>query len=169
MKIRLVLALSVLLACAAPPPALATEASTASIEQLFVVTKAEAMVDSMFASIEQAMRKGMQQATQGRTLSEEQQRVLEAAPRQFMEVMRQEMSWATMKEIYIPIYRESFSEEEIQGLIAFYETPAGRAYVDKMPLVMQRSMAVAQQRMQPLLPKMKEAMEKALQDAKVAR
>ncbi len=169
MKFHPALQLALQLALTLPAACLATEASPASIEKLLDVTRAETLVDSMYANLEQAMRGGMQQALQGQTLSDEQRRVIELAPKRFAEVMRQEFSWATVKDIYVQIYRESFTEEEVQGLIAFYVSPAGQAYVNKMPQVMQRSMFVMQQRMQPLMAKMKEAMQKAVEDAKAAR
>jgi len=170
MKIRrLVLGLSLALFFAAAAPCRAAEATLASIEQLLVVTKSESALESMYTYLEQLMGSNMQQATQGKPLSDEQRRLLEAQAHQFGIVMRQEMSWANLKDLYVQIYRETFSEEEIQGLVAFYVSPVGQAFVDKMPQVMQRTMAIMQQRMQPLMPKMKDAMEKALQEAKVPR
>ncbi len=71
--------------------------------------------------------------------------------------------------MFTEIYQESFSQEEIDGLIAFYASPAGRAYIDKMPLVMQKTMTVMQSRMPAMIERMRAAREKALADAKLAK
>lgn len=43
-----------------------------------------------------------------------------------------------MEPIQIPIYRETFEQAEIDGLIAFYGSPVGQAFVNKMPTVSQK-------------------------------
>ncbi len=45
------------------------------------------------------------------------------------------MSWDSLKDDFIAIYMEEFSEEEIRELIAFYKTPVGRKAIKKMPLL----------------------------------
>src|SRR5205823_10830451 len=105
----------------------------------------------------------------GKSLSDEQRRYLEAAPRQFVTIMREELSWESLKPMYIEIYRDSFTQEEIDGLIAFYQSPVGMAFVNKMPIVMQKSMTSMRTRMQPMMEKMQAATRQALEDAKVAK
>jgi len=150
-------------ACNAAPP------TTDSIDALLVATKSESLIESMYANMEQMMRQGMAQAVSGKSVSAEQQRVLDAAPKQFAAVMREELSWSKLKPMFTEIYQESFSQEEIDGLIAFYASPAGRAYIDKMPLVMQKTMTVMQSRMPAMIERMRAAREKALADAKLAK
>ncbi len=72
-------------ACNAAPP------TTDSIDALLVATKSESLIESMYANMEQMMRQGMAQAVSGKSVSAEQQRVLDAAPKQFAAVMREEL------------------------------------------------------------------------------
>src|SRR6266571_1739444 len=150
-------------ACNAAPP------TADSIDALLVATKSESLIESMYANMEQMMRQGMAQAVSGKNVSAEQQRVLDAAPKQFAAVMREELSCFMLKPMFTEIYQESFSQEEIDGLIAFYASPAGRAYIDKMPLVMQKTMTVMQSRMPAMIERIRAAREKALADAKLAK
>ena len=150
------------LSCAA----LAAPPTDASVESLLVLTKSEALLETMYGDLERLMRQGMQQAIGERPMSAEQQRVLDAAPREFAKVMREEMGWAKMKPMFMDIYRDSFDQEEIDGLIAFYRSRVGQSFVNKMPVVMQKSMAATQVRMGPLLEKMKAAMDRAIAEAK---
>ena len=48
-------------------------------------------------------------------------------------VIREELSWARLKPDFAAIYAETFSQHEIDGLIAFYQGPIGSALVAKMP------------------------------------
>jgi len=143
--------------------------SAGSVERLLTVTRTEKMVDQIFAQMEAGMRQGMQQSLQGRTLSDEQRKVIDYAPTRFMNVMRDELTWSTIKADVVTVYRETFTQPEIDALIAFYSSPAGVAFIEKMPVAMQKSSALMQQRMAPLIPKMQAAMEQAMADARLAR
>jgi hypothetical protein len=76
--------------------------------------------------------------------------------------MAQEMAWDNMKDDYITLYAETFTEEELKGLVAFYKTPVGQAFVKKQPEVMKRSMELTQKRMVQWMPKMQELMKGAM-------
>lgn len=153
------LLLSASVACSAQP------ASAESVNTLLTVTKTESLISAMHGQMEQMMRQAMAQAVSGKKLTPEQSRLLEAAPKQFAAVMKEELSWANMKTMYVNIYRETFTQEEVDGLIAFYRSPAGAAFVDKMPLVMQKSTSAMQARLPQLLEKMRASMDKTLSEA----
>ena len=156
------LALSGAVAQADPP-------TTESIERLLTLTRVESMLDGMYANVDQLMRQSMRQRVGTRSLDTEQQRVLDELPGKFVAVMRQEFNWSTLKPQYLRIYQETFEQEEIDGLIAFYSSPAGQAFVSKMPTVMQKSMILAQDQLRTLTPRMTEVVEQAMRDAKIPR
>jgi hypothetical protein len=148
--------------CFAAPP------SDESIRSLFKVMKAESLMDSVYANLEPAMRQAMVQASAGKTLSEEQKRVMERAPQRLSEVLRSELSWAKMEPMQIAIYRDSFEQAEVDGLIAFYKSPLGQSFVNKMPMVTQKAMTAMQATMQQVMPRIKAAMDEVLAEAKLA-
>jgi uncharacterized protein len=145
----------------------AAPASQESVENLLTVTKTESMMDSMYSGMEQMMRQGMRQSTAGKPVSPEQQRYFDALPAKFVAVMRDEMNWQKMKPMYVQIYRESFEQDEVDGLLAFYASPAGQALINKMPVVMQKSVAVSQSLIESFVPKMTKAIQDAMAEAKV--
>ena len=53
----------------------------------------------------------------------------------------------------------ALTQEEVDGLIAFYESPAGQAYIAKMPAVAQKSMAPMQNPMIPMIRKLQASAE----------
>ena len=66
-------------------------------------------------------------------------------------IMRQEFSWDKLEPMYVRIYQKTFTQAEMDNLLAFYKTPGGQALINKMPLVMQNTMAEVQQMMTPLM------------------
>jgi uncharacterized protein len=147
----------------------AAPASEASITELLRLTKADTLVDGMLAHMEQNIRNGMQQAAAGKPLSVEQHRMMELAPAKLTALVREELSWDKLKPIYIQVYVETFEQAEVDGLIAFYRSPVGQAFVSKMPLVQQKSMAITQQRMQSFGPRMEAAMAELMEQIKSAQ
>ncbi|MBI5277333.1 MAG: DUF2059 domain-containing protein [Burkholderiales bacterium] len=143
---------------AAPPTA-------ESVERLLVLSKSESVMDSMYAAAEAAMRQAMQQAVGNKRLTAEQERAIQTVPARYMSVLRAELNWATLKPDMIQMYQDVFTQEEIDGMIAFIGTPAGQAMMGKMPALMQRSMVLGQTRMRALMPRMLRVIEEALNDA----
>ncbi len=54
-----------------------------------------------------------------------------------------------LEPMYVRVYQKSFTQGEVDGMIAFYKTPAGQAVINKMPVVMQNTMNEVQQMMAP--------------------
>ena len=155
----LALSLVALTSSAAPP-------TDDSIRTLFAVMKVESMVNGMYAAIEPAMRQGMAQATDGKEPTAKQKAILDRHARRMGELIRTELSWAKMEPMQIRIYRESFDQAEIDGLIQFYRSPVGQSFVSKMPVVTQKAMAEMQVYMQQVMPKMQAAMQEMTAEVK---
>lgn len=157
--------LCLLFAVASPafgaPPAPASEAS---VRELLEATKARQLLDQVYGQVDAMYTDAMRQAFGG-TLTAEQQARVDRLSVRTMALMRQELSWDVLAPMYMDIYRASFSEDEVQGMLVFYRTPAGRAVVDKMPLVMQHSMRAMQERMGALMPAMQQILAEELRDA----
>ena len=155
-----------LLICSA---ARAAVPSNESLEKLLVVTGSEKMVAAVQGQMEQAMKAGMAQAFKNQKLDAEAQQTAEALGKRITADLQEELSWDKLKPIYLQVYSEAFTQEEIDGLIAFYDSPAGKAYVAKMPVVMQKTMVLMQQRIGPMMQKMQVSIQAAAQEAQAAK
>lgn len=60
---------------------------------------------------------------------------------------------------FIQLYMSVYTEAEINELIAFYESPIGQKTLEKMPLLMQESMAINQKYTMKIMPKIIEIAE----------
>ena len=110
-------------------------------------------IEQVYGQMESMYAGSMQQAL-GEDVTPETQARMQRFSARMTALMKQEMGWDVMAPMYVDIYSKSFSEDEIQGMLAFYRTPAGQAVIEKMPLVMQNTMQAVQQRMGAMMPAM---------------
>lgn len=148
----------VLLFLASAQAAIADEtyASEASVRQLIEVTQARKLLDGTMAQMDSMLQTSVKQSLQGKTFNAEQQAILDDMQKQMVAVFQDEMRWEVLEPKFIDIYRKSFSEQEVAGMLDFYSSPAGRAVITKMPLVMQHTMQMMQQSMSAMMPRVQE-------------
>lgn len=70
------------------------------------------------------------------------------------EFNREFMRWEELRPEYIRMYRNAFTEAELRGLIAFYNTPIGQKSLDVTPELMRQGAEIHHKRMQPFLPEL---------------
>lgn len=71
-------------------------------------------------------------------------------------VLDEALGWESMKSEYARLYAEAFTEEEIDGMLAFYRSPAGRAMVAKTPQLMQATSEISQRRLAAIAPQVQD-------------
>ena len=130
---------------------------TAKIERLLVITKASAMMDQMFDQM-----KGMMAQQTPAEMTPEQRASYQKGQAKVMDLVKDTISWDKMRPQYIKLYSETFTEPEIDGMLTFYESPSGKAVLDKMPVLMQKSMTLASAQMQDVVPKIQEIIRDSL-------
>lgn len=81
-----------------------------------------------------------------------------------IDMVGQELSWDKLKDDYITLYADTFTDQELKDMIAFYKTPAGQAFINKQPELIKRSMEVSQKVLAQVIPKI-QAMAKELQES----
>lgn len=124
---------------AAPP-------STVQIERLLQVMDAQKVIDQMIPAMMQQSNLLVEQRLADTQASEaDKQRA-----QRFMAAqeagLRNMLSWDNLKPIYMRVYGDTMTAEEVLAMTRFYESPEGRSVMQKMPQVLQRTM----QEMQPL-------------------
>lgn len=67
--------------------------------------------------------------------------------------------------MYLRIYRKSLSQSEVDGMVAFYETPAGKAVINKLPVIMQNTMAEVGQMMGPMMQRAEQMQKELMAEA----
>jgi hypothetical protein len=75
-----------------------------------------------------------------------------------------EMRWQEIKNDYVGLYTDAFTEQELRQLILFYGTPLGQKVVEKMPVLMEQSMQVGQKKMMKIMPEILSLSEEMIQE-----
>ena len=157
---KLLTATAMSIALFQPITAMAATATEASVKELLQVTESEQMLDQVSAQMDSIMSQSIQQVQkqQGEPLTDAQVEVVHKYSKKMADVMAKGMTWSDLEPAMVKIYQDNFTQEDINGLIAFYKTPLGQKTIEKMPVVMQQSMAVGQNAMLKIMPELTEEM-----------
>ena len=135
-----------------PPPVRADEASkSAKAAELLQLTQGDQMMKTM-----EPMMKGMLAQAEQDIPAEQRAKVGEMQEK-VMALIAESLNKA--KPALAKVYTDTYTEEEIDGILTFYKSTVGKAFLQKMPEVMQRSMPVMMQMMRDLQPEMKAMIE----------
>jgi hypothetical protein len=159
---RFVIALSIV--CLALP-AWAAPPSDASIEKLLGLMKTQSTLDSILDLVQSQIAQSLQETFGGKPLTPQQQQVINQLPAKVMSSVKQDLSWDNVKPIYIAAFRDTFDQAEIDGISAFFASPAGQAYATKQSMLAQRTNAALEQKMQPMLVRAQAAVLAAIKEA----
>ena len=145
--------------------AMADESShRAAAEELLLLMNIDKMVAPVFEQMELMMEQQFDQSD----APEEARPILKKYTARMMEILEEALSWGKMKDDYIDIYVRTYTENEIRAIADFYKSPAGQAFIEKMPQLMQESMTLSQKIMQGYMHKIEQLsaeMAKEIEDA----
>jgi len=166
LKTKLILLLTILVLCGSAYGA-DIRPSEQSIKEIMRVTDCRKMLDSMMEQYDTVMKNSMQQALEGEDVTPEQQKQLDDMLNEINSTFKQEMAWEKLEPIFVKVYQESFTQEEIDGMLDFYHSSAGQAVIHKMPLVLQNTMAEMQKLMRPVFQKLAQKEKIAIEKMKM--
>ena len=106
------------------------------------------------AQMDNLMQQTIAQATQGQKIPPKVQKDIDQRRGEIIAMMKELLDWTKLEPLYVRVYQKTFSQQEVDGMIAFYKTPAGQAVIAKMPTVMQNTIEEMQQMMGPVMQKM---------------
>jgi hypothetical protein len=143
---------------ASPAQANPNPPSEQSVNEMITLMQLEGLLSRALQQMNEGMNKGMEasmaKATSGRELTPAQKASVEDFRKKYSATMSEELSLAKIKNIYVQAFRDSFSQEEVNGVIAFYKSPAGKAIIERNPVVMQKAAALTEARIGPLTQKL---------------
>lgn len=151
-----------LLANAAPP-------TTKSIETVFELTHAEKLVEGMKPQIQALTKAEIDKVLAGHSINAEEQRAVDIYISKSDEIISEYLKFDRLKPVYIKLYSETFTQEEVDGLVAFYKTPAGKALIIKMPKLMQSLMAAMPELLSPMMAQIQQASNQLMIATEAAR
>jgi hypothetical protein len=108
----------------------------------------------------------MQAQLRGRTMTPERQAILDREQAQITGVADQFFDWDAMRPMYVRLYRETFTEDEVKAMLKFYKTPAGQAMIKKMPQLIHDVMDDVTRVMKPMIAQMARIQQEAQEQLK---
>ena len=149
------LVMTLVLAVGASQAAYAQDAkpAEASIRQLFEVMHSSNLLDAYLTQIDGTVRASMQQALAGQQLNAKQKKILEDMGREIGSLVKAELNWSAIEPVMIEVYRNTFSQHEVDGMLTFYRSEVGQAVIAKLPTAMQKSMTSIQGHVKTLTPR----------------
>jgi hypothetical protein len=109
-------------------PTLAEPAKSESVQKLMDISGAGEMGKMMMGQMMPALKQSIPDATD-----------------EFWQEVIAEMNFDQLLSSIIPVYQQHLSEEDIQAILQFYTTPAGKKLISSQPVIMQQSMQIGQQ------------------------
>jgi uncharacterized protein len=141
-------------------------ASDASIREMLELTNARQMIETMKGQMAAMTNNISREALKGQDVTPERQAILDRMHEKVSAATADLLSWDSLLPVYMRTFRASFTQSEIDGVIKFYKSPAGRAFVNKMPVVMQNVMQEMQGFIKPLQEKMAVIQKETAQELK---
>lgn len=129
-------------------------------EELLLQIGVNRFVDQTMLELAQAQQNALM--TMG--AHDEAETLTEEFSEKLWRLVRSEMSWEKMKGLYIDLYAETFSEGELKELIRFYRSPVGTKYIEKSPMLIQRSIEIGQETARKLMPDLKAIIDDAMRE-----
>lgn len=148
--------------------ALASPAKDTSVRELMAVMHERDLSRVLNKRIDAMMDNAMRSSLEGRSPNPDEQKAIDRMRRSMHALMNQFIGWKYLEPVFLRLYKETYSEEEIQGMLAFYRSPAGQAVIEKRPLILQKGTEFMQAQMRASAPKMRQILAKFHDDVKAA-
>ena len=127
------------------------------IEKLLISMNIDKQVDTIFTQI-----KAMTASQLPADATEEQKKKFTEMQGKILDLVQSRMSWEKMRPQYVKLYSDTFTDQEIDGISAFYESPSGKAFLAKTPELMSKAMAMSQSILREIMPQIQQMAKDAL-------
>ena len=153
---------------AAAGPAIANDAppSDESLREMFTLARVEETMNGAKPQLEAIITSSLQEVSQGKQITPERQAVMDRMREKLVAAYNESFSFEPLHLILIRVYQETYTQDEVDGLIAFYKTPAGQALINKSPLMAQNLISEMQAAMRPLVQRIGQIKREADQEIK---
>jgi len=158
-RMGMVLGMAIILFVGAPRHA-GADNRRALAEELMKVERIQKSTEDTLAMVKQMMANQFKNIS--KMTGKEVPPSVVATQEKIMDLVTSEMSWDKMKEEFLSLYADTYTEKELKGQIEFYKTPIGQAVINKQPELMKKVMEMNQKKMMLLMPKIQAMVKEAL-------
>lgn len=129
-------------------------AKRAKVQEMLDLLHLDRLMDQMMDMVQKQASSMTDAQMNGKGVPPEQKERFDAFQKQLFTFIQTQLSWKAMESDYVDMYSQTFTEEEIDAMIAFYKSPAGQSMIAKTPELTQKSSVLVQKKMVTLIPQM---------------
>jgi len=134
------------------------------VHEMLALMRMEETTNRLEQAQETHLRATAEQELAGATLDPDQRKSFEELQRKLVHLLRETTTWKALEPDLVKLYSDAYTEKEIDGILVFYRSPAGRAMLAKAGDLTARSIAISQRRMAGIAPKIQEAIDQFVRD-----
>jgi uncharacterized protein len=161
-------ALLLALALCLPASLHADDASKqAKVRELFALLHVERISDQIKSNV-MNQTAAIPQQLFGPSMSPENKAKFEAFQQKVLQTVDAQVGWKVLEPEYVQLYAQTYTEDELNGIVAFYKTSAGAAMIAKSPQLSAKSIGLVQSKMAAVQPQLKQMVEDFVRESKPA-
>jgi uncharacterized protein len=139
----------------APVGARADEASKqAKVKELFTLMHVDHSLDRMRSAMQQQVQLTAKNVSGAEQMTPEKKKIQQEFIDNSMKVVDENFGWPELEPAYLKLYSDTYTEAELDGILAFYKSPVGQALLNKTPELSAGSMQIVHSRMGDFQPRM---------------
>ncbi len=151
-RILLALFLFAPFAAHAQPPS----SKQAKAEELLQLTHMDHMMTQMLGQMTERMKASTDQQAASMHMTPEQKTAYGEYQQKLDQLLASYLNWDKMKPVMVQAYSETYTDQELDGILNFYRSPAGQAMVAKSPELMSKTRTAMMQQIGALQPQVEQ-------------
>ncbi|HEY4010419.1 MAG TPA: DUF2059 domain-containing protein [Acidobacteriaceae bacterium] len=128
----------------------------AKAEQLFTLLHMEWMMNQLMTGVMKQVQQITDSMPGADHATPQQQKQITAFQQRVLELVTNRIGWKALEPDFVTLYANTYTEEELDGILAFYKSPVGQKMLEKTPELMAKSTEISQQKMQALEPELEQ-------------
>ncbi len=115
--------------------------STESIKELLKVSNAQKTSEMALAPVVTALNKSLDdlQAKLSAKANSAQLKTIEKRMGEIHKIYPEMINWEKLEPVFTKVYSENLTQEEVNGVTAFFKSSAGKAWLEKTPVLFQKT------------------------------
>jgi hypothetical protein len=126
----------------------------AKVKELFALMHMDHTLDRMRSAMEQQVQATARNAPGTEQMTREKKKMQQEFVDNSMKVVDENFGWTVLEPAYVKLYADTYTEAELDGILAFYKSPAGQAMLTKTPQLSAGVMEIVHGHMGDFQPKM---------------
>lgn len=139
------------------------------IVEMFTLLQIDKSIDQISAQQAATAKQLMKTMVPADSITPDMQKDLDAFLAKIVGITHEAVNWSRLEPQFVDLYASTYSEEEVDGILAFYRSPTGQTMIAKQPELLTKSQAISQAQLVAIQPKLREAIMQFAQEMMAKR